>query len=134
MIHYLDNAERTRLTAALTALETGPTEADLASAPVLDGWNAAVMGKEAILVGQVHGHPVAEGEVYTSPVLMLDVERGIARTISRWYRIGYPLDEAATDLVEKLMRPRSHLRLVQMPEFERTVSTRLTAYRKAIAA
>lgn len=60
-----------------------PTEADLANAPLLEGWIMAVSG---VLIAQVSGHPsLSDGLITTSLVLALDRKAGWARTASRYY-------------------------------------------------
>lgn len=130
MIPYITRQARERIATALAALETPPTETELAAAPLLEGWAPATMINEPVLIGRVHGHPVVNGEVMTSTVIMIDTERGIARTLSRWYRLGCPISEAEPDLVEKLERKRPHLALVYQSVFDTTV----TAYRTALSA
>lgn len=68
---------------------TGPSAADLASAPILDGWTvSARLG--CALHGQVSGHPrLATRTIVTSELFALDREHLMwARTYSRWYRLG----------------------------------------------
>ncbi|MGO7530883.1 DUF6634 family protein [Rhizobium leguminosarum] len=57
-------------------------------APVLCNYKP-VIGKAFALTGVVSGHPrVAEGrEVITSQLFYLDEDRGLARTMNRWYRL-----------------------------------------------
>lgn len=71
-----------------------PTEAELADAPLLTGW---VLGQEpggySRLGGFVTGHPsLADGWCWTSVVLYLEPNRRWARTVSRLYRLGDPLN------------------------------------------
>ncbi|MGO7848600.1 DUF6634 family protein [Rhizobium leguminosarum] len=46
------------------------------------------------LVGHAFGHPnISDGRpAYSSELFYLDPERGIARTMSRWYRLGTRVD------------------------------------------
>jgi len=76
--------------AEAVAAGLGPTAADLAEAPVLDGWDCAVIATP-ILRGRVSGHPnVAENHnVRTSEVFLTD-RRTWARTLSRWYVLRTP--------------------------------------------
>ncbi|MDM9624973.1 hypothetical protein QTL95_03625 [Rhizobium sp. S152] len=62
---------------------------DMASAPLLDSYKA-VVGHAYALSGIVSGHPsLREGrEIFTSQLFFLDSERGLARTMNRWYRLG----------------------------------------------
>lgn len=71
-----------------------PAEAELAGAPLLTGW---VLGQEwggySRLGGFVSGHPIlADGWCWTSVVLYLEPNRQWARTASRLYRLGDPLN------------------------------------------
>ncbi|MDU0342064.1 DUF6634 family protein [Bosea rubneri] len=67
-----------------------PASAELATAPMLDRW--LVTSRPAYcLVGEVSGHPLLAGSgrrVVTSDLVVIDGERGWARTRSRWYRLG----------------------------------------------
>jgi len=68
----------------------GPSAADLADAPVLDGWDCDVIATP-ILRGRVSGHPniVENHSVRTSEVFLTD-RRTWARTLSRWYVLRTP--------------------------------------------
>ena len=73
-------------------VEVGPTEADLAQAPVLDRW-VAMQDRigHVILFGRVTDHPrLGNRDIHTSQVFGLDVAEKWARTYSRWYRLGVP--------------------------------------------
>ena len=75
-----------------------PTEAELAGAPLLTGW---VLGEGpggySRLGGFVSGHPsLADGWCWTSVVLYLETNRRWARTVSRLYRLGDPLNSGGT--------------------------------------
>lgn len=61
---------------------------DMANTPLLEGYKA-VIGHAYALSGVVSGHPrLREGrEIVTSQLFFLDSERGIARTMNRWYRL-----------------------------------------------
>lgn len=66
---------------------TGPTEAEIAGAPLLEGWY--VGGRvEPALIGNVVDHPQVDGRAITSQLYLLDPDRRFARTLSRWYRLG----------------------------------------------
>ena len=78
------------LSADLLAIESGqpPTARQLRDAPLISNW---ILGHrpEPILIGDVIGHPgIADGPAFTSGLYYADPERGIARTLSRWYRLG----------------------------------------------
>lgn len=66
----------------------------LERAPLLDGWSPAVRSV-ACLVGMPHGHPRLSGRRFaaTSPLRVLSLEDGFARTESRFYRLGTPATE-----------------------------------------
>lgn len=76
----------------------GPTPADLAGAPVLDGWSYDAVAAP-ILKGRVSGHPcIAEGHrARTSEVYLTD-HATWARTLSRWYVLRTPEGAPATGL------------------------------------
>lgn len=61
----------------------------------LDRW---AMGKRTVpcLVGTPTGHPrIDDGKpCFSSELFYLDAQVGIARTFSRWYRLGTPVDLA----------------------------------------
>ena len=88
---------REQFVAALKSLGRGegPTADEIAAAPLLDGWHRTESYEGAtVLVGFVSGHPrLRDGTITTSPLVWLDVERGLARTVSRWYRIGRSLSD-----------------------------------------
>ena len=69
----------------------GPTEDELAWAPLLDEWRTGIRGV-LCLGGRPFGHPTLTGSrnALTSPVWVLDPVRGYARTESRFYRLGRP--------------------------------------------
>jgi hypothetical protein len=79
------------LAADLEAAAAGhrPNGEILKRAPVLDCWSLAARN-EPCLVGWQSGHPLltGDGAVATSGLYFLDRETGIARTLSRWYRLG----------------------------------------------
>ena len=64
-------------------------DALLAGAPILDLWRPALRQVQA-LTGVVKGHPsVADGrQALTTEVYAIDLERGLARTWSRFYLLG----------------------------------------------
>ncbi|MGJ4932564.1 DUF6634 family protein [Bradyrhizobium sp. HKCCYLS2038] len=82
-----------------------PQQDELARAPVLDGWEAAVSiqpnGERCyVICGDVYGHPhKRDGErVTTSPVVWIDRDYQWCRTRSRLYRLDgriVPLDGAS---------------------------------------
>ncbi|MEA1842969.1 DUF6634 family protein [Agrobacterium tumefaciens] len=56
--------------------------------PILRNYKP-IIGKAFALSGVVSGHPrLADGhEVITSQLFYLDEDRGLARTMNRWYRL-----------------------------------------------
>lgn len=88
----------TRLRALAVDLEAAaagdfPDTNALRDAPVLDFWS---FGERAdlCLLGARGGHPVLGGDgrlTRTSSLYIVDYNLGIARTLSRWYRLGREL-------------------------------------------
>lgn len=89
---------------AIAAAEAGPTEADLAIAPVLSDWKAAISpGGNLMLWGEVTDHPLlGTTSITTSQLIAIDAEAGWARTASRWYRIGRSHDSLEAELTKSL--------------------------------
>lgn len=83
---------------ALARLERGetPSAAELASAPQIDFWYLTEHGLVLALGGVVTGHPnLADGaHVCTSALLWIADDKKTARTLSRFYRLGVPLEDA----------------------------------------
>jgi hypothetical protein len=72
-----------------------PPEIDLSKAPILDNWAFSIEPRRR-LIGTVTGHPrLPDGWITTSPLVWIDPDRGVARTISRYYRLGRPLGTAS---------------------------------------
>jgi len=78
-----------------------PPPAELARAPRLQGWRAAIVRGRSddglprllmVLIGRVIGHPHhADGRrIHTSEVIWLDRHRNWARSWNRLYRLGGP--------------------------------------------
>ena len=62
------------------------------NAPVLDDW-MRTFRSAACLTGRVWDHPTLPGagrSIVTSDLCLLVEEMGVARTNSRWYRLGRP--------------------------------------------
>ncbi len=73
---------------------TGAPSADeLSRAPVLDWWRPATRTAPA-LIGLVAGHPRlrAGATTMTAELFAIDADAGWARTWSRVYRLGRPID------------------------------------------
>jgi len=66
-------------------------DALLAGAPILNSWRPALRQVQA-LTGVVNGHPLIAGgrHALTSELYAIDLERGFARTWSRFYLLGRP--------------------------------------------
>lgn len=82
--------EVARIIVALEAVvDGGLTAAERAAAPYLEAWMPVMRGDMPALRGRVGGHPdLSDTDIVTSDLMHLDVARGIARTRSRWYRLG----------------------------------------------
>ncbi|HWL56816.1 MAG TPA: DUF6634 family protein [Paracoccus sp. (in: a-proteobacteria)] len=89
---------------AIAAAEAGPSEADLADAPVLSDWKAAISpGGHVMLWGEVVDHPLlGNASIHTSQLIAMDPEAGWARTASRWYRLGGSIDALEAELAESM--------------------------------
>ncbi len=99
--HHLEPADRARLERALEAYEGlcdalrdvlangWPSVDSLEEAPEVRDWR---LGTRTVpcLEGVSANHPdLPDGDpVRTSPLALLSVEHGVARTESRWYRLG----------------------------------------------
>lgn len=100
-----------KVLAATSAVETAPSEADLADAPVLDCWRPLISHRgDLILWGMVSGHPrLGNNQITTSQLIAVNTARGWARTASRWYRLAQPFAkyeaEVARSLGAKEFRP-----------------------------
>ncbi|MBS7793172.1 hypothetical protein KTR66_24570 [Roseococcus sp. SDR] len=95
----LTQARRARdLAEALESVAGGryPTPAEIAAAPVISSWRLVAAPAPYALTGSVTGHPVLGDtpRVLTSDVALLDPERSLARTVSRWYVLGVPASDA----------------------------------------
>jgi hypothetical protein len=65
----------------------------LAKAPLLKGWVPALTPEGLQLIGYAVGHPIHGNRmVMTTSLWWVDPEGGWARTLSRFYRIGAPVD------------------------------------------
>lgn len=81
-----------KIRTAITAADAGPSETDLAGAPILTYWRPHVSRHGApILWGIASGHPRLKGGwITTSQLVAIDVDRAWARTASRWYVLAQP--------------------------------------------
>lgn len=77
----------------LEQLEAGKLETSdiLAEAPLLEN-HRLVLGWCHAMKGIVTGHPLFPDrrEIVTSQLIYLNPDIGLARTLSRWYRLGTP--------------------------------------------
>ena len=84
-------------TEALVRLKRGdvPSAEELAAAPLLETWYLTERHNFLALGGTVFGHPTLPdaAEVRTSCVIWLAEDRRSARTVSRFYRLGTPLQD-----------------------------------------
>lgn len=91
---------------AIRAAERGPTDDDLASAPILDFWRVLIDRRPhpmPVLWGEVSGHPKLGTDMITSSRLVaLNRDAGWARSVSRWYRLGRPFAEFEAELAGQL--------------------------------
>ncbi len=71
----------------------GPSDAELANAPLLDNWVPAKR-LESCLSGNFDGHPIIRKGNFgiTSQLWFVDSRFRFARTLSRYYRLGAPAD------------------------------------------
>jgi len=72
-----------------------PTAEEIAGAPQLDFWTIGAENGCLVLHGVVTGHPLLEEGDYirTSALMWLSDDRKIARTVSRFYKLGVRFDE-----------------------------------------
>lgn len=99
-----DRAWFDKVLRAIVAAEVGPSEVDLAQAPVLSDWKAPISpGGHVMLWGEVTDHPLlGNASIHTSQLIAIDPEAGWTRTASRWYRVGRSIDAFAAELAESL--------------------------------
>lgn len=79
----------------LIALFSAEAE-DMENAPLLEGWMCIGLPHHNTiwLAGRVSGHPkLGDDDICTSGVMQMNVDRRVARTASRWYRLGQSFDE-----------------------------------------
>ena len=74
----------------------GPTPDELAAAPLLDFWAVTAVDGHLALTGVVTDHPTLRrgARIVTSMLLWVSDDRRAARTLSRFYRLGKPLETA----------------------------------------
>lgn len=81
------------MTDAAAAVIAGPSPDEIAKSPLLRNWSFTILWNGSLaLAGMVQDSPdFADNDaIVTSPLGHLDTARGIARTRSRWYRLGRP--------------------------------------------
>ncbi|WP_024843877.1 DUF6634 family protein [Paracoccus pantotrophus] len=130
---------------AIAAAEAGPSDADLAQAPALSDWKAAISpGGYVMLWGEVTDHPLlGNANIHTSQLIAIDPEAGWARTASRWYRLGRSIDEFEAELAETLNGGKAEPIRFTLPGFaniddpeqlQRLLTTYITRVREIDAA
>ncbi|WP_306440367.1 DUF6634 family protein [Rhizobium sp. 18055] len=66
------------------------------------------VGRRAVpcLIGRTIGHPnISDGQpMFSTELFYLDVDAGYARTFSRWYRLGRPMDSGKRSQNESALR------------------------------
>jgi hypothetical protein len=80
-----------KMTDAAAAVLAGPSPDEIVKSPLLRNWSFTIRWDGSLaLAGVVQDSPdFADNEaIVTSPLVHLDPARGIARTRSRWYRLG----------------------------------------------
>lgn len=88
---------RTSLAASLRNLaddlESIPDDVEALPAVAINSW-ALVQRPVPCLMGRTLGHPsIGDGRpALSSELFYFDPERGVARTLSRWYRLGTRVD------------------------------------------
>jgi hypothetical protein len=89
----LENARKLQdLAEDLRLVAEGKFPSPLEQMPVLLDWNLSAR-LVPHLVGCAAGHPIlGNRHISTSQLFFLDAELGLARTLSRWYRLDPPID------------------------------------------
>lgn len=87
--------------ADLRRLQSGwrPSEEDLGDAVLMTGWFVTTGSSGLpVLMGNAVDHPLLGSQlITTSPLLWMDDDQTIARTLSRWYRLSPPPDRTAAE-------------------------------------
>ena len=75
----------------------GPTEADLARAPILLDWEPKLTSaSEPAIRGVVRGHPaIPDGEILRAEILAVDPDLSWIRTWTGFFRLAEPSAQAA---------------------------------------
>lgn len=89
---------------AIAAVETGPSETDIANAPVIAHWKPAISPSgHVILLGEIVGHPnPGKTSITTSQLIAIHPEAGRARTVWCWYRLAQPVSATEEALAGNL--------------------------------
>lgn len=97
--HHVQKAYR-----ALKSAEAGPSDADKEKAIQIDLWLPARNRFGALVLwGQVVDHPeLGTDDILTTPLVSLDISGKIARSCSRWYRLGEPFFRFAAELQDQV--------------------------------
>lgn len=68
----------------------GPTDVDLAHAPILIDWEPKLTpAQEPAIRGVVHGHPaIPDGETFRAEILAVDPDLGWVRTWTGFFRLA----------------------------------------------
>lgn len=95
--------------AAIRAAESGPSPNDLAGAPLMESWCALLSPHGSpVLWGKVIDHPrLGTAMMTTSRLVVIDPERGVARSLSRWFRLGAPHLHRAEDPSHSSLRSKA---------------------------
>lgn len=103
-ISLSDRAWFDKVLRSITAADAGPSDQDIALAPLLSDWKPAISPcGHVILWGEVTGHPIlGNASITTSQLIAINSEAGWARTASRWYRLGRGFDEVGPELAHSL--------------------------------
>ncbi len=81
-----------RVMIAIRAAEARPSVAEIAEAPLLEGWRVLISPQGTpVIWGQVSGHPrLDDTMISTSRLIALNQRAGWARSMSRFFRLGTP--------------------------------------------
>ncbi|MHA3976058.1 DUF6634 family protein [Halovulum sp. GXIMD14794] len=119
-----------RLMVAIAAVDAGPGETDLTSAPTLDLWSAVLEARGMIVLwGRVEDHPIlGADQVTTSRLIAIDPGLAWARTASRWYRLRMPLSAVEAELAEGegvptgILKVKGFTRITDMERLQRLLA------------
>jgi hypothetical protein len=85
--HHLDV-----VLAAIRAVDAGISEGELDAAPLMENWRVLISpGGSPVLWGKAVGHPrLGTKMITTSRLIAINHDRTVARSLSRWFRLGPP--------------------------------------------